>query len=399
MGILISKKNDIYCLTCIARLALVGIAIALAASFVDTIWSVYMEDIFHSMVLVSFVSAILPVVAFICYFSLVPVVEKYSKSKIFIFSLFFIGLSYILFSFSKNALLFIISSIILTIFVTLRISSFGIMIRDKSNKRFVSRNEGIIYTALNISWLLGPLIAGYISENLGMSSVFLVSAALVFCSIVFFRFFKIRDLNIRKKLDRNLINEFRDFFKNKYRTFAYLMLCGQAFWYSIIYILMPIYIIQNGLGVLWIGYFLFAFTLPLVLFEYKFAKIAAKVGFKKIFSVAFFILSISALLCFFVSNIYAIFIILIASGIGIAMLEPNTEAHFFDVLTSKKEEPKFYGPYNTSVDIGSFSARVLSGVLLIFLPFKFVFLLFGGVMLVFFLISFRVKGVVEERRR
>lgn len=400
MGILVSRKNDFYCLTCIARLALIGILVALASSFVDTVWSVYMESIFHDISLISLISTILPIVAFFCYFVLVPVIEKYSKSLLFVFSLFFVGSSYILFSFSNNAFLFVISSVILTIFVTIRIASFGIMIRDKSNKKFVSRNEGVIYTSLNISWLVGPLIAGYISQKIGIPAVFLFSAGLVFCAIALFKLFKIKDINTKKRLDKNLIIEFKEFFRDKYRTMAYLVYIGQAFWYIIIYLLIPVYMIQKGLEIIWVGYFLFAFTIPLVLFEFKFAKLAGKIGFRKIFTSAFFILFLSSTLCFFFSeSIYLILIILALSGFGIALLEPNTEAHFFDVLKTKKEEPKFYGPYNTSVDIGNFFGKFLSGILLLFLPFKFVFVLFSLIMFAFFLLSFKVKNVIEKRRK
>ena len=79
-----------------------------------------------------------------------------------------------------------------------------------------------------------------------------------------------------------------------------------------------------------------------------------------------------------------------------AMLEPTTEAYFFDILKSS-DRNRFYGPYETSLDVGGFVAKMCASTLLIFLPFKFLFLLFAAFMFAFFLVSFKVKDIVESR--
>ena len=58
-----------------------------------------------------------------------------------------------------------------------------------------------------------------------------------------------------------------------------------------------------------------------------------------------------------------------------------------------------YGPYNTAIDTGSFIGKIFPSLMLIFLPFKFVFLLFGVFMFLLFLISFKTKNVVELRKK
>ena len=61
-----------------------------------------------------------------------------------------------------------------------------------------------------------------------------------------------------------------------------------------------------------------------------------------------------------------------------------------------KEALRFYGPYNTTIDVNNFIVKIAASILLIFLPFKFIFLLFGGFMFVFFLVSFKMRDVVES---
>ena len=89
---------------------------------------------------------------------------------------------------------------------------------------------------------------------------------------------------------------------------------------------------------------------------------------------------------------------LVLAGVGMAMVEPTTEAYFFDVLKGK-EELRFYGPYNTAIDVNYFIAEIIAATILIFLPFKFLFILFGLFMLILFLLSFKIKNIIEGKRK
>ena len=188
-----------------------------------------------------------------------------------------------------------------------------------------------------------------------------------------------------------------DFFKDKNRVLAYFVGGGVNLWWALIYLFIPLYIIENQLHTIWIGYFLFAVAIPLVLFEIPFSKLAAKKGFKKIFCLGFAIAGICSLCCFFISNIYLILIVLVAGSFGMAMLEPTTEAYFFD-LTKDKDEQRFYGPYNTTIDTNQFIGKILASILLIFLPFKYIFLLFSILMGIYVILSSKIKDIVEQKR-
>ena len=134
-----------------------------------------------------------------------------------------------------------------------------------------------------------------------------------------------------------------------------------------------------------------------MLFEFHFSKLAGKIGFKKIFKIGFLIPALLVIICFFINNIYIILGLLVLASIGLAMLEPTTEAYFFDTIKNK-DECRFYGPYNTTVEVNDFLGKILSATLLIFLPFKYIFLLFGAFMLFFVFISFKIKDIVENKK-
>ena len=70
----------------------------------------------------------------------------------------------------------------------------------------------------------------------------------------------------------------------------------------------------------------------------------------------------------------------------------------FDILGGK-ERYRFYGPFNTSIDFGNFVAKIFGSVLLIFLPFRYLFILFAAFMFIMFLLSFKTKKVIESKRK
>ncbi len=253
-----------------------------------------------------------------------------------------------------------------------------------------------MYSFMNIAWVIGPLIAGYISESFGIKIIFVLAAIFILLASLIFKISKINDSNIKKKIDKNLIKNFVDFFKDKNRVKAYILGGGVNFWWILIYLFIPLYIIRQGLHTLWIGYFLFAIAVPLILFEFPFSKLAEKIGFKKIFWIGFLIPALSAIVCFFISNVYVVLGLLSFASIGLAMLEPTTEAYFFDV-TKDKEESRFYGAYNTTIEINQFIGKLLPSLLLLFLPFKFIFLFFGVFMLFFVFLSSKIKDVIEKK--
>jgi len=397
MGVLIGKQRGEKVFTRMGKLAIIGFLVAIALALVDTIWAVYMDSFVHSEAIVGFISAALTLIAIVSCFVLVPIIEKYKKSSLFFWSLILFGITYLLFAINTKFYIFVILAFFLTIFYILRMNSYGIIVKDKSTKTQLSKNEGLIYTFMNLAWVIGPLIAGYLANAYGINLIFLVSAIFVFLSALAFKVSKINDVNIKKKLDKNIFKNTKEFFKNKNRVLSYFISGAINCWWILIYLFMPMHIIRTGLNNLWIGYFLFAVAVPLVLFEYKFSKLAGKKGFRKIFKTGFGILVLISLLCFFITNIYLVLLLLALASIGMAMLESTTEAYFFDII-NKKQECKYYGPYNTGIDVCQFIGKILASVVLIFLPFNYIFLLFGALMFLMFLLSFKIKNVIENRK-
>ena len=385
-------------LSVIDKIGVVGLFSSFAIAAVTTIWAIYLDSFVRNAAYVGFITSFFTIIGICSYIFLIPLVERSNKAKLYSLVVLIYLVSYILFALLPHLYVIIILGTIIAITASLKVTLFGIIIRDKTKNDCLSKNEGIIYTILNLSWLISPVIAGFISSKYGMRSVFIFGAIMLTFTFLFFRMFKINDSRITKKVDKNPLKPFIAFFKNKKRNYAYFLSGGVNFWWSLIYIYIPIYIFESGFSERIIGYFLGAVVIPLVLTEYYFAKLAGKRGFRKIFVIGYSILGVSALIAFFISNLHLTLLILVLASFGAGMLEPTTEAYFFDVI-NKKQRDKFYGPYNTAIDLNSFISTSLAAVILLFLPFKSIFILFSVVMFIFALMSSRIKNVIESRKK
>ncbi|MEK6926340.1 MAG: MFS transporter [Nanoarchaeota archaeon] len=370
----------------------------IALSFVTAIWSLYIKSYFNNDAVVGLISSIFIVLSFISFFVIIPIVESSNKYKLFILSSFFVVIGYIAFFFIKDVYLFLLTASLLAIFSTIRVSSFGLLVKSNSFRNNLSKNEGLIYTIANISFVIGPIIVSLLLSFLGIKSIFLISSAILLFSILLFKLSKIDMGSQKKKLDKNLLKNFTDFFKDKNRVKAYTIRAGVTFWWSLIYIYTPLMIIKE-LDVFWVGIFLGIVNVPLIILEYPFGKIAGKKGYKKLFFIGFLIPSVIALLCFLFSySLILVLILLVIASIGLAMLEANSESFFFDLMKGK-EDQRYYPPYNTSVDLGSITGRLIPSLILLLLPFNYIFLAFGLGMAILAFLSLTTKKIIEEKRK
>jgi MFS family permease len=382
----------------IDSVGIVGLFSSLAMAAVATIWAVYLDSFVNNAAYVGFLTSFFTIIGITSYIFLIPLVEKNDKAKLYSLAVLIYIVSYLMFALLPYFYVIIILGTITAIAGSLKVTVFGIIVRDKTKDDCLSKNEGFIYTLLNLSWLVSPVIAGFISSRYGIRSVFIFGAIMLTLALLSFRLFKVHDGRITKKVDKNPLKPLITFFKSKERNIAYFISGGVNFWWSLIYIYMPIYIFESGFDAKIIGYFLGAIVIPLVLTEYLFAKLAGKKGFKKIFVIGYCILSAAALSVFFISNMHLILLILVLASFGAGMLEPTTEAYFFDVI-SKKQRDKFYGPYNTAIDLNSFLSTSMAAVILLFLPFKFIFIMFSAVMFFFAVMSSWIRNVIESKKK
>jgi len=382
----------------ITKLGVTYVFLSIGISLAATIWSVYLNSFLNNISLVGFLTSLFTVIEVFAYLILIPLIEKTNKAKMFIVSLVFFAISYLLLSVYSNIYVVIILGILIAIFSSLRVTLAGLVVRDNTEDDSVSKNEGVIYALLNSAWFVGPLIAGYLAKVYGFSSVFFFAAVFVLMSIFVFNFFRIKDNRKTKNLDKHIFRVVIEFFKNRERTLTYILTLSVSFWWTFIYVYMPIYIVDKGYGALLLGFFLAGVSVPLIFCDYISGKIANKRGFKKLFFVGFISLGTLAISCFFISNIYVVSGLLILASVSVSMIEPTSEAYFLDII-EEDERDKYYSIYTTSVNVGSLVGSLPAAALLLFLPFNSLFLYFGIPMIVLAFLALSIKDSYELDRK
>jgi len=377
-------------ITKVKELGIVVLIMSIAAALIDTIWALYINSFVGKAALVGLISAFFTGTAIFLYFYFIPFMERHEPNKIYIFSLVIYAVTYILFAINRNFYFLIILGFILTVGAVLRKESMGVMIRNESKLKEIGKNESLVYTLSNVGWLIGPLIAGFLADKYGINIVFALAAVFVLMTIIIFRLAGIHEKVQDCKIDGDVWKNFKDFFGNRELVKNYLIAMGVDIWWVPIYIFVPLYIVEQGLGYSWIGIFLFAVVIPLVLLEYSVGKKADQHGFKLFFIAGYSILAVLSFIVFFIRDIYWLMGLLVIASIGAALLEPTTEAYFFK-LVPKTKEYKYYGPFCTAVNTGGVISKLLLAGILFILPFRYIFLGTSLMMAFFTAVSLNLK--------
>jgi MFS family permease len=381
------------------ELTIVRFFLAIALACIDTIWSLYMDSFGLSDSTIGFISSALVVISLLASVFIIPFLQKYNENNFMLFTLISTSLCYALIYFFDNLGFFIFMAITLTIISVMRINCFNIIFRDNTTNKDLNKEEGFLYTILNVGWLVGPLIAGFIIVTLNIKSVFLASSLFIIISSILFYLLHLKEAK-KKKCDDIQFNFFTNlnrFIKRKDLRTPYLIQFGIEVWWALIYIYVPLFIIQQGLSEAVVGYFLSFLVIPLVLFEYTAGKLSQKHGFKIFFVIAFFGLALCSLIAFFCKNII---IQLVSLGIAcffMAFLEPLQDSFFFKHV-KKNEEEKFYPIFSTAFHTGSFLGKIVIACVLLFLPYNFSYLAMSILMITIGIICLKIKKDFKEKQ-
>lgn len=373
------------------ELTLARFILSIALGAVDTIWALYMNSFGLSDSNIGFISAFLVIISLLAASYSSAVLEIFREYKVLMFSLIGYIIIYFFMGVTSNLYLFLFLALILTIIGVLRMNSFDILFRDESKKADLNKNEAFMYAFINVGWLIGPLIAGYIMIIFGIRAVFFSSIIFIIMTLFMLYYMK---LKIHKKtitkIDNNLKENFSNYFKNKKLLIPYFMSAGIEIWWALIYIFVPLFIINSGHSENIVGIFLSAVVFPLVLLEFKIGTIVEKYSFRKFFVIGFFFLGVSAFIAFFSTDIILTLFLLVIASFFMAFIEPIQDSYFFRQVKSNEEE-KYYPIYGTATDIGSVIGRLSIALILLFFAQNFSFLIIGILMFILSFIALRIK--------
>ncbi|KKP66903.1 MAG: hypothetical protein UR66_C0003G0057 [Candidatus Moranbacteria bacterium GW2011_GWE1_35_17] len=237
------------------------------------------------------------------------------------------------------------------------------------------RIRGMHLSISNAGYLVGPLLSAQLLNKYGFDGVFFVSLV-VYVFILIFNLVYIRRTNHRFRTKINVNELLKKVYKRKNIMRIYYVSFVLEFFYALMIIYVPIYLLEKGFTWDQLGVAFTVMLIPFVLVQYPVGLMAdKKTGEKEFLIFSFFILGISTLL-FYLSDSKDIMVwttILVLGRIGAALIEILRESYFFKRIDGNDVDIVDF--FNTSRPVAFIIATAISSILLLFFSTTSVFLL------------------------
>ncbi len=302
------------------------------------------------------------------------IVRKWGKSTVFYFSLVF-KIAVISFLMNINPSYWGVGLVMLyIIFGNLEWVSLDIIIESFSADKMSGRIRGRHLTILNAGFLVGPFLSTMILEKFNFQLVFLL--LFVFnCLILLISILGFRKVNHKFDLDLSVTDVIKKIWQRKNILRIYYISFVLEFFYALLVIFVPIYLLDLGIDWKGIGIIFTVMLLPFVFLQYPMGFLADKRWGEKEFiivSIIFMFLSTSVVYFISSASIALWSIVLLSTRIGAAMLEVLRDSYFYKRIDG--HDVDLINFFRTAMPMGYILASSISVLLLLFFPVKSVFL-------------------------
>jgi MFS family permease len=266
--------------------------------------------------------------------------------------------------------------------VSLIVFANDIFIQESTEIHHTGRVRGLVMTASNAAWILGPLFAGILVSStdsienykgiyIAAFAILLPLLYVVFKNFQYFKDPKYIEISTRETVIRIL--------KNKDISKIFLANTVLQSFYAWMTVYVPIYLHQT-IGFDWkeISIILTIMLIPFVLVDIPLGKLADKKwGEKELMITGFVILGVSTacLTLLGIKSLAAWATILFITRIGAATAEIMIETYFFKKIDGR--DPEILSLFRITRPLAYFVAPVIATVALVYTTDQYLFVVFG----------------------
>lgn len=266
------------------------------------------------------------------------------------------------------------------------------LIETYSDDKTTGKTRGLFLTILNIGILLSPLISTWLVDNYenGFQLVFYLASFLLLIPLVILAFF-FSDRKygmIRKGKNISIIKEFL-VRKNILRIYLVAFLLD--LFYAVMVVYTPVYLLSIGLTWIEIGKIFAVMLIPFVILQCPLGVIADKKTGEKTWLIgALATMAISTFGIGFISipSVGIWMVILLLTRIGAAIVEVMRDTYFYKKVGP--QDIKLMDFYRTTKNLAYIVGMPVFGLLLIFLPLNYVFIVLGSMLMIGVIPIFRL---------
>lgn len=276
---------------------------------------------------------------------------------------YLIGFSFIVFL-STNSLIFL---------------CIDIFIQHFGNPETVGKTRSFYLTIISLAWMVSPLITVSLIDRAGYIYVYVlafITAVIVALGLLF----SVKTFKDKIYKKTALLETFRQLKKNRHVLAITVINFILQFFYAWMIIYTPIYLHEHiGLGWDKIGIIFAIMLSPFVLFNMPIGLIIDKKYIKKrnLIYAGVIIMSLSTLLIPFIysKSILIWATILFITRTGASLIETTSEIYFFTHI--KEEDAYLLGIFRDMNPVAFIVAPLLATFIFIFLPFEYLFIILG----------------------
>ncbi|MEQ1561091.1 MAG: MFS transporter [Nitrospira sp.] len=236
-------------------------------------------------------------------------------------------------------------------------------------------------TITNMTIVLAPVLLSFILTDSHYYYIYIASALFMlplWNLVKKFRFIetaKIHHIKVKETLSEYVRN------KDLYNIFVSQFLLQLFYAYMVIYT--PIYL-EKYIGFSWheIGLIFTIMLLPFVFFEVPVGELAdMKYGEKEFLTIGFIIMGISTLIISFITtkDFWLWAVILFVTRIGASVVEVSNESYFFKQVNKEKTDVISF--FRVSRPVSFIVAPLLATLTFQFIPFQYIFIIIGSIMI------------------
>ncbi len=311
------------------------------------------------------------------------VLEKISNYE---FSLYTMGLEFLsilCLAYTHSPFLIALSFITHLSAISTLLFNLDVFIESVSKDESITGSiRGTYLTITNITLVLAPLSVSFLLEKGDFSYVYILSAFLILPLYLIVRKFKyveeakMHHIEIEKTVGEYVKSS------DLYNVFVAHTLLQLFYGFMVIYT--PLYL-GKYIGFAWseIGVIFTIMLVPFVIFELPVGELADdKYGEKEFMTIGFVIMGLFTLLISFITvkSFWLWSTVLFITRIGASLVEISTESYFFKKVDNRRTD--VVSLFRISRPLALVLAPIIATVAFGFIPFKYIFIIVGSIMIV-----------------
>ena len=323
-------------------------------------------------------------------------IRKIGKARVFLISILFkivIIFSLTILSPSLTSAVFLMGYIILGALMWV---DLDVILESFSRDNMSGRIRGAYLTIVNTGYLLGPFLATRMLEKYNFYGIFFL--LLIFNSIVFIiAISSLKSVNHKFEQREKVLELLKKVSKRPNIKKIYWVSFALEFFYALMVIYTPIYLIDKGITWDQIGIIFTIMLIPFVILQYPAGRLAdKKIGEKEMMIFSLLVMGLATGSLFFIesNSVWLWAALLFVTRIGAALLEILRDSYFYKRIDG--HDVDIINFFRTSMPMAYVFATAFSVLLLAIFPVKFIFIFVAAVILLTLIPAFGLKDNRSE---